>query len=211
MNPRLLLAAGAAGPLFFLAAVLVGGWINPGYSHLAGAVSELTEAGAPRALPVQVLFSCSAVAMVCVGVGMRLLHGSARQLRWAGWLLVAYALIALLLATIFPMDPIGAPATLPGILHLVLVGVSAVMLVAAILLAGRALERTFGWRWYWAYSLLSVGLMAAGGLATPFLVAGSVPLLGLAERITQFAYLQWLFIYAVRSATGPVPSSQRYG
>ena len=58
-------------------------------------------------------------------------------------------------------------------------------------------------------SILALGLMAAGGLATPFVVANDLPLLGLAERVTQFAYLQWLFVYAVRSAASLSADRQR--
>ena len=197
---RLVLAAvGACGPLLFLAAVLVGGAINPGYSHLSNAVSELMQSGAANALPVQVLFSLSAVAMLTISAAMYLSPRGGWRLRTAGCLLAGYACIALLLATVFPMDPIGATATWGGTMHLALVGVSAVLLVAAILIAGYTLDHHFGWGWFWPYSIATVLAMAAGGIATPWLIATGIPLLGLAERVTQFAYLQWLFMYAART------------
>jgi hypothetical protein len=47
-----------------------------------------------------------------------------------------------------------------GILqHLAFMGVSAAMLPAAILLAGRALERNLDWPFSWAQSVMIVGLM----------------------------------------------------
>lgn len=208
LNLQLVLATvGACGPLLFLAAVLVGGAINPGYSHLSDAVSELMQSGAANARPVQVLFSLSAVAMLTISAAMYLSPGGGWRLRTAGWLLAGYASIALLLATVFPMDPIGATATWRGTMHLVLVGVSAALLVAGILVAGHALDHHFGWRWFWPYSIATALAMAAGAIATPLLIATGISLLGLAERATQFAYLQWLLVYAIRTIGESVASN----
>lgn len=146
------------------------------------------------------LFALSAVSMMFIAAGTLRIHENVRLLRWAGWLLFSYAIMAFLLAAVLPMDPIGAPFTVPGILHLVIVGISAMALIAAILLAGHSLDRQLGWRHFWPYSVVTVTVMAAGGLATPVILASGMPLLGLAERITQAAYLQWLFVYAVRMA-----------
>ena len=38
---------GVAAAVIYVGAVIVGGWLTPGYSHVAHSISELTTAGAP--------------------------------------------------------------------------------------------------------------------------------------------------------------------
>lgn len=196
MTNRLLLIAGLIGPIIFVAAVLVGAALTPGYSHVVNAVSELSQRGAPHALLVGTLFSISAVLELLFGIGVMRVGNDSRQLRWCGCLVAAYAVMALLLAAVFPMDPIGFPVTVSGILHLVLVGTSAFSLVAAVLLGGSGMRSDLGGGFLW-YSMLSVILMLLGGAATPLLISRGIEMLGLAERVTQIAYLQWLFVFAI--------------
>jgi hypothetical protein len=53
--------------------------------------------------------------------------------------------------------------------------------------------------------------MVLGGVSTPVVLQTGWPLLGLTERVTQFAYLQWLLFFGLvswRSAEGaPDPRS----
>ena len=44
---KMLTASGVLGPLLYVAAVVIGGALRPGYDHLSRFVSELLEAGAP--------------------------------------------------------------------------------------------------------------------------------------------------------------------
>lgn len=193
MHDRPFLLASALGPIAFIAAVLVGGAMRAGYSHVRDPVSSLTEAGASGAWPVVALFIVSALlggllALALIGR----YRGLDRTMTATGYALVANAVMAILLATVVPQDPIGSPMTGSGIFHIVLVALSATCIVAAIVAVARRLPRIeSGFEGFFAYSMATVALMALGGLATPLVVAFDWPLLGLAERITQIAYLQW--------------------
>lgn len=193
MNERPLLIASAFGPFAFVSAVLAGGAMREGYSHLRDPVSSLTEAGASGAAPVAALFIVSAALSGLFALALlRRYRRRDGAMTTAGVLLAANAVMAVALATIFPPDPIGAPMTPTGVAHIVLVAISALAIVASIVIAARQLPRLetcFGG--FFAYSMATVALMALGGLATPLVVAFDWPLLGLAERITQMAYLQW--------------------
>jgi hypothetical membrane protein len=183
--------SGVAGPLVYLATVVAGGVVTPGYSHLLHAVSELTQRGAPHALVLGAGFALSAVLCGIFGVAIA---AADRRLLVAGSLIAGYGILAFLLATVFPQDPIGADFTFTGTMHLVLVGVSAVMLVAAILAAGLKLrDRLSG---FLTFSALAVGLMLAGGAASGVMIARGIALVGLAERVTLIAYLSWFLVFA---------------
>jgi hypothetical protein len=85
-------------------------------------------------------------------------------------------------------------------MHLVLVGVSVPLIISAILLIGFGLDRTAPrWRHFRLYSMVTVLLMFAGGVLTPISIAGDVELLGVAERITQVAYLTWFTLFSIQA------------
>jgi MFS family permease len=191
-----LLAASALGPGFFVAAVLLGGASRPGYSHLRDPVSSLTEAGSTGSPLIPLLFVLSALmtGLMAIVVVRRYRHRD-RAFAAAGILLLFDAAIAILLATVFPQDPIGGALTATGIAHIVLVALSAFAIIGAIVLVGRRLPRAEqGFAGFGAYSTATIAAMLAGGLATPLILALGWPVLGLAERVTQAAYLQWFAV-----------------
>jgi hypothetical membrane protein len=181
---RLLLAAGMAGPVVFLVTVVLGAEAQPGYSHVTHAVSELTQRGAPNAFWISIGFAVSAVLCGVFGMGV-LQHARPGDaaLRRTGWLLLAYAFLAILPGTVFPMDPFGHEMTFPGLMHIVLVAAAAVVLIALLILGGRALRDRQPW--FPGYSWASIAAMLAGGLLSAYAGIRGIPMLGAAERLTQ--------------------------
>lgn len=187
-------AVGALGPVAFLAAGQYGAWITPNYSQMTDAVSALSQRGAANARPINAMFAVAAVLQICLGAAVvSRFVGWQRRLTIAGALIVLYAGIGAAIALFFPMDPIGVEVTTTGILHLVFVGLSALMLVVAMVLARKLPDvARFG-----GFTLVClVGMFAGGGLATLSAML-AWPVLGLAERLTQTSYLLWLLVLAV--------------
>lgn len=192
---RLLLLCGIVAPLVYLATVIAGAAAVPQYSHIAMAVSALAQRGTPHPMVIEIGFSLSAVLSAAFGFGIWKTAGDRDgALHLSGALLIAYGIVALMITTAFPMDPVGGEVTLPGIMHLVLVGLSAMILLAAILLAGFAFGRNAPW--FRAYSVVSALLMLLGGAFAYVSVQRGLPLSGLAERITLAAYLVWILVFA---------------
>lgn len=192
---RLLLLCGIVAPLVYLATVIAGAAAVPQYSHIAMAVSALAQRGTPHPLVIEIGFSLSAVLSAAFGFGIWKTAGDRDgALHLSGALLIAYGIVALMIAVAFPMDPAGGEMTLPGVMHLVLVGLSAMILLAAILLAGFAFGRATPW--FRAYSVVSALLMLLGGGFAYVSVQRGLPLSGLAERIMLAAYLVWILVFA---------------
>jgi len=198
---RALLLCGALSSLVYVANVVVGGLLTPGYSHVRNAVSELTQAGAPHAVVLGAIYVVSGLLLAAFGVAVSLeSRRTSRRVVTGGVLISLFAVLAVLLGTVFPQDPIGAPSTFPGTMHLVLVGVSVPLIVSAILLIGFGLDRSVPrWRRFRLYSVVTVLLMLAGGVLTPISIAGDVELLGVAERVTQVAYLTWFTLFSIQA------------
>lgn len=206
----ILLLSGFTAPLVYVATVVVGGWATPGYSHLTQPVSALFETGAPHAANVSFAFVVYNVLLVAFGLGLML---SARGLRSLQALAAAMVLLNGafgLLIELAPMDPIGAPVTAAGIVHMVLAGLLVLTCMAA--MASLAL----GWwrgRAHPALAAVTVALlvlMLAGGALAALAATAGWPFLGLFQRLTIGAYLVWLPMVAwvaLSEGVEPVPSA----
>lgn len=192
---RLLLLCGIVAPIVYLTTVVAGGASVPQYSHIAMAVSQIAQRGAPHPVAVEIGFSLSAVLSAAFGFGIwKTAADRDGALHLSGALLIAYGILALMISTAFPMDAAGEDLTVAGIMHFVLVGLAAMVLLAAMLLAGFAFGRTAPW--FRRYSVVSALLMLLGTGLAYVSVQQELPLSALAERITLAAYLVWILVFA---------------
>jgi len=200
MNQKLLSLCGVISPVLFVFLTILGGALRPGYSHISDTVSELFSPGAPNKLLLDILHTTTAVLTTLFGVGVLQLvresqHSEAIGLIGAGMIL-AMGLVNVATATVFPQDAWGSPPTFPGEMHKTLAGVLAILSILSTLLVGIWLNRTDLFPGFGTYSFVTVGVMVlSGGFAVAKL--GS-PIMGLTERITILASLQWTFILAFK-------------
>jgi hypothetical membrane protein len=200
MNQKLLSLCGVISPVLFVFLTILGGALRPGYSHISDTVSELFSPGAPNKLLLDILHTTTAVLTTLFGVGVLQLvresqHSEAIGLIGAGMIL-AMGLVNVATATVFPQDAWGSPPTFPGEMHKILAGVLAILSILSTLLVGIWLNRTDLFPGFGTYSFVTVGVMVlSGGFAVAKL--GS-PIMGLTERITILASLQWTFILAFK-------------
>ena len=193
INPWML--AGVVAPTVYVAAVVIGGWLTPGYSHVAGPVSALIMRDAPAAWALDPLFTVYNALLIVFAVGLR----EAFRERGAAIGLVAPTLLAIaglvgMLTVFYPMDPIGVPLTRGGAMRNWLAGVASVATVLAVLFIALRLRRNPAWRRFVGYSLISlIVIVFTGGLAAA-LAAHPSPVMGLWERITIGAFLQWVLV-----------------
>lgn len=198
MNRKLLFWCGIVGPLLYVFTMVLGGVLRPGYSHVGNAISELTQAGAPNHWLLDPLYVIYNLCSVGFGIGILLAaRRSSRAGRWAGVCLTVLGALGVLMVW-FPMDPLGAPATFAGTGHLVIAGLMSLGTMIAVLLTALWQRHLPGQSRYVRYTVLSLGLIfVSGGLAAA-MAASSHPWMGLVERITIGAFLQWEFITAWR-------------
>jgi len=105
--------------------------------------------------------------------------------------------VAIIGATIFPQDATGSPATVPGIVHIILVfGVMLPFSFLSILLIGIWSKKADISPGFAVYSFISVGaIVLSGVLAGPTV---GTAIMGLVERIGAFVVGQWIFIFALK-------------
>jgi hypothetical membrane protein len=202
MRRRQLFLFGAIAPWVYLFTVILGGAMRPEYSHMAHAVSELTEAGAPNKVLLDALFSVYNILLVIFAATLLSYVRERPKARKQGvlgaWVLIAVGVMGLLTNLFFPMDPRGAPTTLAGTIHLVLAGLLSLGTILATLLIGRWLYRQQDLRGYGTYSLITCAVIFLSGGFAAAMAATVSPIMGLAARITIGAFLQWLVVIALK-------------
>jgi hypothetical membrane protein len=197
INPTALglIIAGILAPLTFAAVTLVGAAIRPGYSHVRNAVSELVETGAPHRTGLNWAFLFYNLFTIAFGLGLTVLSVN-RTVMAAGWLVVITGLLGAIMWP-FPMDHIGTPATPRGRGHLVLAGLVSLATMAAILTFAIGSSRIPGWESFATYSYVSFGVVAVTGALAAFSAVRLWRTMGLLERLTIGAFLQWQLVLAI--------------
>lgn len=190
-----LIIAGLLAPLAFAATTFVGAAIRPGYSHVSNAVSELVETGAPHRTGLNWAFLAYNLFTVAFGVGLTIIAGN-RTVMLSGWFVAVAGILGAIMWP-FPMDRIGTPATTRGRGHLILAGLVSLVTMAAILTFAIGSATISGWEGFSVYSYVSFGVVALTGAAAAFSAVKLWPTMGLLERLTIGAFLQWELVLAV--------------
>lgn len=198
----LLLLAGYAGPLTYLIHDVLGGMTATGnYSFIVDTISDLTNSKARGGYPLGVLLLIiSALMAVLFGLGILLNLPAARskELFYAGLIFIATGSLQLLTATVFPQDPMSAPLMFPGLMHLVIVGCSAILVIVMLSLVMRWEFSQSGSSLFGGFTLLTLVLMIGGGIGTAIVVKGQVPIIGLVERLSIYPFQLWTMALAYR-------------
>jgi hypothetical protein len=97
-------------------------------------------------------------------------------------------------SSIFPQDPVGAEATFPGIMHLVLVGITVLCIFAIMPLLGLGLHRSIRWKPYRLFTFLCLAVIVVSGISSPIVIGQGIEVMGLTERITGYTFYVWLAV-----------------
>lgn len=190
---RVLLAAGVVGPILFVITFTVAGWLRPGYSAMASAISDLGVG--PMAWIQNANFVLFGILLMTFAVGIRRAMSTIirRSATW-GAIMIATAGVGMVGAALFP----AAPPTdaLHFLLGFLIFMISA---VAAMLYTGHQLRRLPEWRALSRYStwtaVSAIGLVLlmfiALNPASPLEKAG---IGGLIQRLFVLATFAWYMV-----------------
>ena len=141
MNKKHIILSGLLAALVYCIAVAIGGAIRPGYSHISQFVSELIGAGAPNKGLLDPMFAVYNILTAVFAWSfyelVRTQGGNTKKAIGIAGTLILFAQGIFGLATLFfPQDPVGAPFTTTGTLHIVLAGLSSLTTMVGMLLVG---------------------------------------------------------------------------
>jgi len=194
MARKLLLACGVLSSLVYLSADVIGAMRWEGYSYLDQTISELAAIGSPSRPVTLALFTLYDVLLIPFAIGVAMTNR--RGVREAGVILAALAGLGVV-AAFFPIHVRGYPWTINETVHGILTAITVFLIVSAMGLAARALPG--GFRIYSMATLVTtlvsgawagwIGRQLANDLPTPWI--------GVAERISVFAFLLWVAVLAI--------------
>lgn len=181
-----LLLCGAASSLVYVSSDLVGALSYPDYDYAAQAISEMSAAGAPTADLLAPFYTAFSVLFAAFAAGVWIAAGERKSLRWSAGLLIAVAALGIAWA-FFPMSMRGAGRTTVDTMHLVLSGLTMLLLAGAVGTGGAAFGRVFK-----IYSAATVLVMIGF-----FWITAPTPYMGVKERISMAAWLSWIAAYSL--------------
>ena len=197
---KVFLACGMLIPVLYVALYVVGGALRSGYNHISDSVSELLSPGAPNKTLLTVIQAIYALLHILFGIGVLLFIQASKHNALVGRI-GAWAIIAVGVTTIgtalFSQDATGAPATVPGQVHKILVfGGLIPFSILSTLLIGIWFRRAGIAPGFAVYSFSTVGaIVLMGGLGGATV---ETPYAGLVERISAIVIHQWLFILSLK-------------
>jgi uncharacterized membrane protein len=136
--------------------------------------------------------------IVLFSIGILAQHPFARSklVFIGGILLLVVGISHALSSTIFPMDPVGAESTFPGVMHLVLVAVTVVSIFILMPLLGLGFSRLHGWNYFATFTFISLVIIVISGAASPIVISRGIKVMGLTERITGYTFYTWIAVLA---------------
>ena len=212
MDKGMLYYAGMGAGIFYLLGDLVGGYITPNYNYIRNAVSELIQSGAEHRILLSAFLFMHAVMIVLFAVGLLVNHqySQSKSIYIGGILLLLVGICHLLSSSIFPMDPVGAESTIPGTMHLVLVGITVISIFILMPLLGIGMSQLYGWNYFTVFTFVCFGIILISGISSPIVIGRGIEVMGLTERITGYTFYVWLFVLAfllIREQSAQIPSS----
>jgi len=207
---RLLIAAGAIGPLLFILVFLIEDATRPGYSPWHNFVSALSLSNQGW---IQIVnFLVCGVLVLCFAFGLRQIFRSGKASTWGPLLLGIFGL-SLIIAGIFVTDPSlgyyppgisSSTQTLHGTIH----GINAPIAFGSLTIAIFVLARRFAsdpeWRGWAIYSLITGIILVASFIASLVVATldekGILPNspAGLLERIAIIIGWGWIALLAIQ-------------
>ena len=203
MNLKIFSLFGILAPLFYIIPTIVGGLLRPGYNHLSNSVSDLLVSGAPNKMYIVGPFTLYPIFLCIFGFGLFSILKSqpfplSSKTGLAGFILigVTIGLLGILTMTIFPQDPMGAPMTIPGLMHLILVTLQAFGAMAAVLLIGLWFKNN-GFTSYSIYSIISFALILVTGIFSIIGASRGFQFIGLLQRLNVGVILVWFVVIGI--------------
>ena len=200
---KTLIICGVLAVLIYIAAVVIGGAIRPGYSHVANFISELISAEAPNQNFLNSMFALYNLLVGSFAVGLLIFMRTNNATpalnigRIGGYILIAEAVFGFL-TIFFPQDVRGTPATFTGTMHIILASLSSLATMGAMFCLFFWFKKTPAVTGMALYTLVSLIVVFVSGGLTAYLTGRNSPVVGLAERITIGSFLQWVLVVAVQ-------------
>lgn len=191
MNQKWFWYSGLTAVAVYIFAVILGGMLYPGYSHISQDISQLTSTNSPIRDVMNIFFFYNLLVAI-FGIGLyKLSKNKSSQI--GAIFVITIGVLGIIIGW-FPINTRGTDITFTGIAHIILVSIISLLTVAS------------GFLFWLAFRKSKLALFAKISLFSgiAFLIAGPVagftvltPYAGLTERITISIFLLWILTISI--------------
>ncbi len=192
---HLLAIFGMLSPILYTLMWILGGILQPEYSHIRDDVSTLVAVDAPNKKLFDKFIISSSILLFVFYTGLHWGINNGEGSIIGPALFLISGLLGVLVALFFPLDPGGELVTTRGKLHLVLIAISGIMATAGMVALWFRLESVSEWSGFATFSLITAIVSLILVIATSAVAKSNY--VGLVERFMVSSYQIYYFILAL--------------
>ena len=192
---QILAVCGMLSPIIYTVMWILGGFLQPEYSHIKQDVSSLIAVDAPnkKLLDKFIITSSTLMFIFYIGLHWGINNGTGSFI--GPILFVISGLLGVLVAIFFPLDAGGELITTRAKLHLGLIAISGILATAGMIALWFRLASNIVWSTFASFSLFTALLSLI--LVISSAIAAKSNYLGLVERFMVTTYQVYYFVLAL--------------
>ena len=192
---QILAIFGMISPIIYTAMWIIGGILQPEYSHIRDDISSLFAVGSPNRRLMQSFIIISSVLLFVFYLGLHEGINDGGGSILGPILLIVSSILGILVAFFFPLDEGGEFTTLRGKMHLILVGASGILTFVGMLALWFRLQLVPVWSTFAIFSLISAIISLILMIISGIFAAGKYR--GIFERIGVSPYEIYYFVLSL--------------
>ena len=192
---QILAICGMLSPIIYTLMWILGGILDPEYSHVRQDISSLIAVDAPnkKLFDKFIIASSSLMFVFYLGLHWGINNGTGSII--GPILFILSGLLGVLVALFFPLDAGGELVTTRGKLHFILITISGMLTIAGMVALWFQLASDVIWSTFATFSLITAVVSFILAMATAF--ATKTNYLGLVERFMVSSYQIYYFVLAL--------------
>ena len=195
-NLRIFALGGMLGPVLYTLIWVLGGFLQPDYSHIRDDVSSLMAVGAPNKRLFDLMQTADVLLMMVFFTSLHWAIEGGEGSILGPACFVASNVVGLAVVLFYPLDEGGGIESPRAQMHVKLVGLMSVLAMVGMVAMWLRFMGADGWAGFSQYTLATFVVTLATGLVA-VRTAGS-EIMGLTERLVVTANVQYFFVLALK-------------
>ncbi|MHA1924514.1 MAG: DUF998 domain-containing protein [Candidatus Thorarchaeota archaeon] len=192
---HILAICGMLSPIIYTLMWIIGGIIQPDYSHIRDDVSSLMAVDAPNKKMFDKFIISSSTLLFVFYLGLHWGVNNGEGSIIGPILFIVSGLLGVLVALFFPLDPGGEIVTTRGKMHLILIVISGILATAGMVAMWFRLESVLEWSVFASFSLIAAIISLILVIISSFTATRNY--FGLIERFMVSSYQIYYFVLAL--------------
>lgn len=208
---RIATISGMLSSVVYILHVFIGGILWDGYSHIRQPISDLTGVGAPNAKLLRVFTNAYGILAIIFAVSVYIvLKDFVNKSSKIGMMLLIIMEISSFVGySLFPLDGADAGMTLLNKMHIIVTVIVVITTIGSMFFIGVGFSKTKTMKKIGLFIILCGVIITISGASTGIIMANSIPILGLVERINIFTLQLIIFVLSFCLIKGIPTSNQR--